>query len=70
MGNTPNIRFKGFTDDWEQRKLGEVVEKVTTKNNDTQYIETFTNSAELGIINGRILFKGGRSRLSDLQCNN
>ena len=24
MGNTPNIRFKGFTDDWEQRKLGEI----------------------------------------------
>ena len=24
MGNTPNIRFKGFTDYWEQRKLGEV----------------------------------------------
>ena len=22
----PNLRFKGFTDDWEQRKLGEVVE--------------------------------------------
>ena len=25
MGNTPNIRFKGFTDDWEQRKLGDVL---------------------------------------------
>ena len=24
MGNTPNIRFKGFTDDWEQRKLGDM----------------------------------------------
>ena len=24
MGNTPNIRFKGFTDDWEQRKLGDI----------------------------------------------
>lgn len=24
----PKIRFKGFTDDWEQRKLGEVAEKV------------------------------------------
>lgn len=24
MANTPNIRFKGFADDWEQRKLGEV----------------------------------------------
>lgn len=30
MGNTPNIRFKGFTDDWEQRKLGEVVEFLDT----------------------------------------
>ena len=24
MANKPNIRFKGFTDDWEQRKLGEM----------------------------------------------
>lgn len=24
--NTPKIRFKGFKDDWEQRKLGEVCE--------------------------------------------
>lgn len=30
MANTPNIRFKGFTDDWEQRKLGEIVERVST----------------------------------------
>ncbi len=22
----PGIRFKGFTDDWEQRKLGDVAE--------------------------------------------
>ena len=26
---TPKIRFKGFTDPWEQRKLGEVLETVT-----------------------------------------
>lgn len=25
----PNIRFKGFTDPWEQRKLGDVIEKLT-----------------------------------------
>jgi len=24
MGDTPNIRFKGFTNDWEQRKLGNI----------------------------------------------
>ncbi len=34
MGNTPKIRFKGFTDDWEQRKLEEIVERVTRKNQD------------------------------------
>ena len=28
MGNTPNIRFKGFTDDWEQRKVSELSEKT------------------------------------------
>lgn len=32
MGNTPNIRFKGFTNDWEQRKLGEVFQEYSEKN--------------------------------------
>lgn len=39
MGNTPNIRFKGFTDDWEQRKFGsllkEIREKTKIENEDT-----------------------------------
>lgn len=26
MGNKPRIRFKGFTEDWEQRKLGEIAD--------------------------------------------
>ena len=28
VGDTPNIRFKGFMRDWEQRKLGELAEKT------------------------------------------
>jgi type I restriction enzyme S subunit len=28
----PEIRFSGFTDDWEQRKLGEVFEEYSEKN--------------------------------------
>lgn len=32
MGNTPNIRFKGFTDDWEQRKFSELYAKSSEKN--------------------------------------
>ena len=31
MGNTPNIRFKGFDEDWEQRKLGEVATFINGK---------------------------------------
>ena len=50
MANKPNIRFKGFTDDWEQRKLGEITNKGTKKNTELQYNETFTNSAEFEII--------------------
>ena len=28
MGNPPNIRFKGFTDDWEQRKVSDVAKII------------------------------------------
>ncbi len=52
----PKIRFKGYTDDWEQRKLGQIADKVTEKNIATQYVETFTNSAEFGIISQRDFF--------------
>ena len=46
----PEIRFEGFTDPWEQRKLGEFSKKITTKNADGGLSETFTNSAEQGVI--------------------
>ena len=29
--NVPNIRFKGFTDPWEQRKLGEIMDVGSVK---------------------------------------
>ena len=29
--NKPEIRFEGFTDDWEQRKLGELMEVTSVK---------------------------------------
>ncbi len=45
----PEIRFAGFTDPWEQRKLGELASKRIEKN--TNGIkETFTNSAEHGVV--------------------
>ena len=47
---TPSIRLAGFTQDWEQRTLGEISEKVIEKNKENTYSETFTNSAEFGIV--------------------
>ena len=52
----PAIRFAGFTDAWEQRKLSEVADKVTEKNVDLVIKETFTNSAEFGVISQRDFF--------------
>ena len=52
----PEIRFAGFTDAWEQRKLGSISEKVTRKNQDMVCDEIFTNSAEYGIISQRDFF--------------
>ncbi|WP_195918507.1 restriction endonuclease subunit S [Pediococcus acidilactici] len=49
-------RFRGFTDPWEQRKLGDVSSKVTEKNKSKKYTETLTNSAEYGIINQYAFF--------------
>lgn len=62
----PALRFKGFTDPWEQRKLSDIVEKVTEKNAGWQYIETFTNSAEFGIISQRDFFDHDISKIGSL----
>ena len=52
----PEIRFPGFTDPWEQRELGELANNVTEKNVTLSETETFTNSAELGIISQNSFF--------------
>ena len=52
----PEVRFPEFTDAWEQRKLGEISDKVTKKNQDVVVDEVFTNSAEYGIISQRDFF--------------
>ncbi|WP_352405610.1 restriction endonuclease subunit S [Petrimonas sp.] len=54
--DVPEIRFKGFKDKWEKRKLKEISIKVTEKNTPIRYCETFTNSAEYGIISQRDYF--------------
>ena len=52
----PALRFSGFDNDWEQRKLGDVADKVIEKNADLTVQETFTNSAEFGVVSQRDFF--------------
>ena len=52
----PTIRFKGYTEDWEQRKLNEIADKVSEKNKNNEFSEPFTNSAEQGIISQKDYF--------------
>ncbi len=54
--NVPEVRFKDFTDNWEERKLMDIAKKVSTKNIDLAVSETFTNSAEYGVISQRDYF--------------
>lgn len=52
----PKIRFKGFTEEWEQRKLGEIVERITRKNQDLVSTLPLTISAQYGLIDQNEFF--------------
>lgn len=52
----PKIRFNGFTEDWEQRKLGDIVERVTRKNQDLVSTLPLTISAQYGLIDQNEFF--------------
>ena len=55
----PKIRFKGYTDDWEQRKLNEYFNVSTAKNKDNHYgkEDVLSVSGDYGIVN-QIKFQG------------
>lgn len=52
----PKLRFKGFSGEWNITKLCDISDKVQEKNKNNLINETFTNSAEYGIINQRDFF--------------
>ena len=51
----PKLRFKGFTDDWEQHKLSEITARVTRKNG-SQSDLPLTISAQDGLVDQRKYF--------------
>ena len=56
MKRVPKLRFPEFTDDWEQRKLDEVVERITRKNENLESTLPLTISAQYGLIDQNEFF--------------
>lgn len=47
---TPRLRFPGFTGEWEEKKLGEVANKVNRRNRHLEVSRVLTNSANEGVV--------------------
>ncbi len=63
--NIPALRFKGFTDAWEQRKLGEIVTRIVRKNENNETNLPLTISAEYGLVD-QVTFFNNRVASSNL----
>ena len=63
QGSTvPEIRFSGFTNDWEQRKLEDLLESVQIKNSDGHYSQNDILACSLGTeLDKKTIFYGLRS---------
>ena len=64
-GNVPAIRFAGFTEPWEQRKLGDITRRVTRKNENLASQLPLTISAQYGLVDQTEFFNN-RVASSDL----
>lgn len=53
--NVPPIRIDGFTEPWEQRKLGEIAHRITRKNEGESDLP-LTISAQYGLVDQRTFF--------------
>lgn len=52
----PVLRFKGFTDDWEQRKLQDISERINRKNEKLESNLPLTISAQYGLVDQKNFF--------------
>ena len=63
--NVPELRFPGFTDAWEQRRLGDLVKRITRKNKNLESSRVLTISAQYGLVD-QLEFFGKQVASKDL----
>ncbi|UXR89236.1 restriction endonuclease subunit S [Staphylococcus epidermidis] len=64
--NTPELRFPEFKDEWREFNLKDISTKKSKKNKNKLYNETFTNSAEYGIVSQKDYFDKEISNVRNL----
>ena len=64
--NTPTVRFKGFCDDWEQRKFSDFVASSGIKNSENLPLQSYSISNTQGFVPQDEQFvNGGTMRSAD-----
>ncbi|MFV0183873.1 restriction endonuclease subunit S [Empedobacter falsenii] len=65
----PKYRFPDFENDgdWVEKKLGDIANRITLKNKNSQITQIFTNSAEHGIVNQRDFFDKDIANQSNIE---
>ena len=56
MTKQPSYRFAGYTESWVEKKLGEIVERITRKNKNLESDLPLTISAQYGLIDQETFF--------------
>ena len=56
MTTQPSYRFAGYTESWVEKKLGEIVERITRKNKNLESDLPLTISAQYGLIDQETFF--------------
>lgn len=65
--NVPQLRFSGFDDDWEVKKLGEVSDRVTRKNENFESTLPLTISAQYGLVDQITFFNNQVASTTNLR---
>lgn len=65
--NVPQLRFSGFDDDWEVKKLGEVSDRVTRKNENLESTLPLTISAQYGLVDQITFFNNQVASTTNLR---
>lgn len=63
----PQLRFSGFDDEWEEKKLGDVSDRVTRKNENLESKLPLTISAQYGLVDQITFFNNQVASVANLK---